>query len=381
MMNVNSRIDWQAGMELTSRTFVELEECIARKRLVSDRIAGGAQYGIIPGSEFSCNGVFVKKSLEITPLKVMALMPDGALLHIDEDVVVDIPLLYGHEYYLGCGLGKKLKSFDKENVPFVCPEHVCGIFTLEELGDSGLLPLMKFNVNDGLFNIDLNFIPPHLVLESDSRFRPYIDGFAESLRNLGSHHNLESGEAQRSFRHFAFILGNYSLKNRVVSLLELLTEIAHAVEYYVFSPNSENEVEVKPYDVLDVVSWFKWFGEYLHAAETVLDGVVLEDHSIDFEELKAQVKDELYQKLLPELKEALEAEMKNVVREEIRKDLYSSLTRYIDEELKTDLHERLGVELNEDLYTKLYKVLYDGLYDALYVPVVEEQKEEYVPLI
>lgn len=37
----------------------------------------------------------------------MALLPSGKMLHVDEKVVVSVPLVYGDEYYLACGFGEK----------------------------------------------------------------------------------------------------------------------------------------------------------------------------------------------------------------------------------------------------------------------------------
>ena len=109
-MNVNAKIDWRAGMELTAQTFIELDKCLERNRQITNTVAYGNHFGILPTTAFSCNGVFVKKTLEISPLSFMALMPSGDLLHVDEDVVVNIPILYGKEYYLGCKLVKLVVS-------------------------------------------------------------------------------------------------------------------------------------------------------------------------------------------------------------------------------------------------------------------------------
>lgn len=378
-MNVNAKIDWHAGMELTAQTFIELDKSISRNQQITHRISNGKQFGIIPATPFSCQGIFVKKTLEINPLTIMALMPSGKILHIDEDVVVTVPILYGNEYYLACGFGEGMKSFDQEMVPFVRPESQCGIYTLEELEANDLLPLMKFKVNDGMFSVDMDYLPPYLLLESDQRFQDYIRTFIEKLEVLAEHPNLESGEGQRSLKHYVFLLKNYSLKNRVQHLIQLLQEIAQAVDYYIMTPNTDTAVELNPCSEYDVAVWFRWLEEYLHGASTVLDKVVLEDHSIDFEALKAEVKEELYQKLYPELKAVLYKELHDDLRKEIMDELYTSLSDYINGNFKREIYELLEGKLSEELYEKLYKALYEGLYNALYVP--QEEEEEFVPLI
>ena len=127
-MNVNAKIDWHAGMELTAQTFIELDNCLQRNREITHKVVAGNHFGILPTTAFQCNGVFVKKTLEISPLSFMALMPSGELLHVDEDIVLEIPILYGKEYYLGCKQGDKTRSFDKEQVPFISPVPECGIY-------------------------------------------------------------------------------------------------------------------------------------------------------------------------------------------------------------------------------------------------------------
>lgn len=381
MMNVNAKIDWQPGMELTAQTFVELDKSLARNQQITHRIANGNHFGVIPGMPFHCQGMFVKKTLEITPLTFMALMPSGKILHVDENVVVDIPILYGKEYYLGCKQGDKVRAFDKERVPFVCPEPVCSIYTLEELEADDILPLMKFKVVEGVFSVDKNYMLPFLNLESDSRFSDYIQAFIEKVGVLAEHPNLESGEGKRGLMRYAFLLKNYSLQSRVSHFIQLLQELAQAVDYYIVSPNTEKPMDLLACSPYDVASWLEWLKGYLHGAATILDGVVLEDRTIDFEALKAQVKEELYQQLYPELRAALYKDLHNDLKKEIWDELYVSLSDYINGNFKKEIYELLEGKLSEDLYARLYKALYEGLYNALYVEPVEEEEEEFVPLI
>ena len=123
-MNVNARIDWQTGMEITAQTFTKFDENIVYRQQVASRIMNGNRFGLIPFSKFDCQAGFVKNTLEIERLSCMALLPSGKVLHIDEKVVVPIPMLYGEEYFLACGFGEKSVGFDIETVPFVQPEYV-----------------------------------------------------------------------------------------------------------------------------------------------------------------------------------------------------------------------------------------------------------------
>jgi hypothetical protein len=381
-MNVNAKIDWHAGMELTAQTFIELDKCLERNRQITNTVACGNHFGILPTAAFSCKGVFVKKTLEITPLSFMALMPSGDLLHVDENVVVDIPILYGKEYYLGCKQGSKTRSFDKEQVPFISPVAECGIYTFDELtSTSEVFPLMKFKVNEGVFSVDKDYIPPFLTLGLDTRFQDYINAFASKIAVLANHKNLESGEAKRSFLRYANVLKNYSTTHRVQHFIELLQEIAAAVDFYIVQVITEKAIEHNIYSPYDIVSYLTWIDGYLHGAATILDGVVLEDKSIDFDALKLQVKEEIYEKVYPELKEALYKELHEELKKEIWDELYSSLSDYINGNFRKEIFELLEGRLSEELYEKLYKTLYDGLYNALFVPAPVEEEEEFLPLI
>ena len=380
-MNVNAKIDWHAGMELTAQTFIELDKCLERNRQVTNTVASGNHFGILPTAEFSCKGVFVKKTLEISPLSFMALMPSGELLHVDENVVVDIPVLYGREYYLGCKQAGKTRSFDKDQVPFVAPLAECGIYTSEDLASGNVFPLMKFKVNEGVFSVDKAYIPPFLTLDLDTRFEDYINTFASKVSVLANHKNLESGEAKRSLLRYSNVLKNYSTTHRVQHFVELLQEIVEAVEFYIVQVFAEEKSEQKNYSPYDIVSYLTWVDGYFHSAATILDGVVLEDKSIDFEALKLQVKEEIYQKVYPELKEDLYKELHEHLKEEIRNELYSSLSDYINGNFRREIYDLLEGKLSEELYEKLYKTLYDGLYNALYVPAPVEEEEEFLPLI
>lgn len=380
-MNINSRIDWKAGMAISARTFVQMDKNLAWRQQVANRASNGNQFGLIPFTEFKCQWGFVRNKLEIEHLSCMALLPSGKILHIDEKALVSIPLVYGDEYYLACGCGEGETSFEIEDVPFVRPEVTYGIYQLKELEGKDLLPIMKFKVNEGVFSIDEGYIPPCLHLSSDSRFQSHISRLAERIARLAEHPNLESGEGKRALQHYAYVLRNYDLRNRTAHFIGLTNEIAQAIDYYIVAPNTETPVVWEPYSEYDIVIWLNRLNDYAYSAETILDKVVLEDHSIDFEALKAQIVSELYERLHMELHDRLYEELKGKLYAEIMEEQTSRLTDYVNNRLKADLHDLLSGELSEELFGKLYKALYDSLFNALYVPEEKEEEEEFVPLI
>lgn len=379
-MNINSRIDWKSGMTVSAQTFVELDENLDRRQQAANRAVNGNRFGLIPFTEFDNRGGFVRNKLEIERLTCMALLPSGKILHIDEKVTVSVPLVYGDEYYLACGFDKSEKSFEIRTVPFVRPEYTFGIYALDELEGTDLFPVMKFKVNDGIFSIDDSYIPPCLQLSSDDRFASWFGQIAEKVEILAVHPNLESGEGKLAFQRYAYRLKKYDPGLSTDSFLRLAYEIAQAADYYIVSPNTDTPAEIRTCSVYDIVHWLNWFTEYLHSAATILDKVVLEDHSIDFDELKAQIKAELHEQLYPELYERIYSELKTKLYAEISEELTSRLTDYIEHRFKQELHDTLSKELSDELSPRLFDQLYDSLYKALYVPE-EKEEEEYLPLI
>ena len=379
-MNINSRIDWKAGMAISAQTFLELDENLRHRQQAATRAVNGNEFGLIPFTEFDRQGGFVRNKLEIDHLACMALLPSGKILHIDEKVVVTVPLVYGNEYYLACGFGEKEVEFDVKEVPFVRPEYTYGIYSLSELEGTDLFPVMKFKVSDGIFSIDESYIPPCLYLSSDNSFQPYLEQLTKQVSLLAEHPNLESGEGKRAFQRYAYLLKSYDTQGRTCPFIQLTYEIAQAIDYYIVMPNTETPVTIPAYSGYDIANWLDWLDSYLHNAAGTLDKVVLEDHSIDFDELKAQIKAELYEQLRPELYEQLYTELKAKLYAEISEDLTVRLTDYINQQLKTELHDLLSGELSEELYESLYKNLYESLYNALYVPV-EKEEDEFTPLI
>jgi hypothetical protein len=381
-MDINSRIDWHAGMEITAQTFRELDGNIDLRQGVIGRIAHAGLAGLLPDIPFCCRGAFVKNKFEIERLACMALLPSGRVLNMDEAVEIAIPMLYGDKYYFTAGFGDNRTEFDKEGVPYSRPDYNYAIHSLEELEGSDLLPLMRFKVNEDVFSIDTDYIPPCLLLESDSRFADFIGRFTEKLSALACHEHLEKGEGKRALQRYHYLLKDYDPKNSVLTFIQLTREIVQAIDYYIITPNTENPAQIAACSLYDVQVWLSWLEDYAGTAASILEKTEPKDHSIDLEALKAQLKTEIYDQLYPELYQNLHDKLKEELRLEITEELRDRLTEYVDGPLKTELHEYLQGELADTLYGKLYDALYDALINnaAIYVPV-KEAEDEFTPVI
>ena len=379
-MDIDARINWMPGMELTAQTFKELYRNLDFRQQVAVRAAlGGSRLGLLPGADFSCQGVFVRNSFEIERFRCLAVLPSGSILSADEKVTLPIPMLFGNRYYLAVSLSGETHSFEVEGVPYIRAKKQYSVLTLEELGQADVMPVARFNVADGVFSLDPAYIPPCLLLSADARLEEYGRSYIEKLQALSEHANLADGEGKRAILHYLFLLRGYQWDGGVREFVQLTQEIAQAIDYYIVAPNSTQTVEIPSPTQYDIQVWLLWLQEYLSGAATILDGVELEDNAIDYEALLAQAKAELYERLNPELREDLLRQIKEELRQELSENLSSTLTAFIDNQIKPALHDTLSGELDPALHDRLYAELYEQLYNALYVP--KEEEAEFVPLI
>lgn len=399
-MDINARINWMPGMELTAETFNEIfEKWDFRQRLAIRAALGYNRMGLVPGAPFSCNGSFVKNRYEVTNFKCMALLPSGKIVNAEEDIQVQIPMLFGDKYYLTIGFADEHTEFEKQGVPFVRPRYAYSIYTIDEVEQADVFPLTRFSASADVLTIDMEYIPPCLLLQEDPRFKDYINKYIELMNDIVSHPNLADGEGKRALLRYYFHLKGFRLNNSMHDFILLTQEIAQAIDYYIMTPNNQTK-EIPVPRPSDIQAWLGWLEDYIGGVKTILDGVVLEDNVIDYEALLAQAKAELYDKLHPELIEKLLADMKAELQEEMRQQT-EQLTTYINEnlknaileQLKTDLDDKtnklnemmedkfktMGKEMYDQLYEKLYFGLFENLFNALYVPEPEHLK--FVPQI
>ena len=147
MVDINARINWMPGMELTAETFSGIGEQLEFRQQLAIRAAlGSNRMGLVPDSPFICNGIFVKNRFEVTGFRCTALLPSGRMIDADEDVQVTIPMLFGNLYYLTVGFSDEKVEFEKKGVPFIRPHYIYGIHTIEEVEKNDLFPLLRFHV-------------------------------------------------------------------------------------------------------------------------------------------------------------------------------------------------------------------------------------------
>jgi len=380
MSDLNARINWKPGMELTAQTFLEMDSNLNFRQQTAIRAALGEHcIGLLPGLPFSAEGVFYTNKYEINRLQMTAILPSGRIIQVDEPLSIAIPLLYGTTYYLTVGFGEGVTPFEKEGVPYIRPQFSYAIMTKEEMMAADVMPVTRFTANNGDFSVDSTFIPPCLLLSAHNAFAGYHQRLTELLRVLSEHNHLHEGDGKRSLMRYFFLMRSCDLQGRVSEYVRMLHEIAQAVDYFIMTPYAELPAEVTRPEQTDIAQWLEWMVSYLTGANTVLDGLELADDKIDYEALLAQAKQELYERLNPELYEKLLLQIKDELREEIGKTLKETLMAYMNETMKPELEKIIADELHDRMYDKLYNDLYERLYNALYVPDPEETN--FIPAI
>lgn len=366
-------------MELTPQTFISLDERTDTLQRLALRIAsGGRAMGLLPGYEFSCDGIFVRNAFQVDRLQCTALLPSGDVVQIDEQVFVKIPMLYGSVYYLTVSLANGVQSVEDRGVPMIRPLNNYEIHSPEEVDAQRLLPLVRFQVKEGMFGIDKDFIPPCVSLSSNSKFAVFIEDYCLLMEKLAFHPHLKEGDGKRLFLRYLFLLKAYPLNHSLYDFVLFTQEIAQAVDYFVVAPHTKAADIPQPLDY-DIQLWLEWLKGYLTGGCSILDTVELHEEEFDVEKFKAQIKAEIYERLNPELYERLIRDLKENLRLELSESLKSFLSDSLEKHLKPQLHNALSEELGSRLFDDLYQALYDRLFNALRLP--EEEVDDFVPLI
>lgn len=368
-------------MELTATAMSMLDENLDFRQMAAMRTVLAGRHGLLPGAPFNCNGTFVRNNFEISNLRCMALLPSGWMVDIDESVSITIPMLYDSTYYFTVGLGENLKDFEHKDVEFLRPDYAYQISSLEDLKISQNLPLLRFTIKDGTFNIDTSYIPPCLMLASSEKFEQYREKIIEKLTLLHTHANMPSDGCKLAIGYYLNHIGNNNPLIEVKTYVTLLDDLNRELHYYLFEPHKDEIGEEKliSCDLNDVQLYLDWTIKQLDKAKNFLDNNPIEDTKPDYDELKAIIRKELMDDLKPTLEGLIHTEV-DAVRNDIQQQVSDALKDFLSGEFRRQLYADLSTELADSLYQKLYDALYKALYGALYREEVVET-DDYMPMI
>lgn len=368
-------------MELTADAMSMLDENLDFRQMAAMRTVLAGRHGLLPGAPFNCNGTFVRNNFEIADLRCMALLPSGWMVDIDESVSITIPILYDSTYYFSVGLSENLRDFEHKDVEFLRPEYSYQISSLEELKLTQNLPLLRFTIKDGTFNIDTSYIPPCLMVASSEKFESYRDKIVEKLDALNVHPNLPNDSSKLAISYYYNHLDNNNPLVEVKTFVTLLDDLNREIRYYILEPHKSEigECPLMQCDLNDVQIYLDWTIKQLDKVIRVLDSHPIEDKKPDYDELKAILRKELMDDLKPTLEGLIHTEV-DAVRNDIQQQVSDALKDFLSGEFRRQLYADLNAELADSLYQKLYDALYHALYGALYREE-EVETEDYTPMI
>lgn len=379
-MDINARIKWQPGMQLTSTTFSNLDENLEIRQQAAVRAANGVRFGRLPETEFKADGVFVQGTFEISQLKCLALLPTGCLISPDEPVSVRFPRLADGYAYLTVSLGNEIVEYEKEGVPYIRHAYNYEILPQSEVMNSlYVIPVARFRIEQSRCTIDNDFICPCLMFAADEKLLAWRDTFVDLTEDIANHANLKEGDGKQTMLRYLFRLRAFNHRQTLDDFLQLLAELSQAITYFIVNANGKESHEVGEANLHDVELWLTKVKQHFVDARHILDGVELIDDTIDFEALKAQLKEEIYAMLQPELQQHIDQSVQ-ALRDDLNQKLSDALREYIDGTFRRQLEEALKVSLTDALRNDLYDSLYRALYDALFVPQANED-DGFMPLI
>ena len=366
-------------MEVTAETLKAMAQASAARDAALMRSAFGSRVGILPNVAFSCEGIFVRKSLEFDVKGCLALLPSGKFVDVEEKGSIGIPSVADGNYYLTVGLDGGSVEFERNEVPMTRPVYAYALRAFDDLGKVDEIPLLRLRAEEGVLSVDRGYIAPCMLMSSDSRLLEARDNLVARMEVVAKHPNLEPGSPRQMMLQHLYLLKSLNPERRVDEFITISEEIAHAVRFYIVKPYSDETADIPEASQYDIQLWLAWLDGFLASATSILDGVVLHDDSIDYDTLKEQLRKDLYETLQPELSKALQDKM-DALRYDLQTQVSEALKDFISGEFRRQLHDDLDVELSEGLEKKLYSSLYDALYDVLFVPPKVED-DTYTPLI
>lgn len=393
-MNYNSKIEWHSGMMLTKELFAQMQTDMTLRQQIAMRLAmGGGRYGVLPDTPLHLDGVFVRRTYEMTGLQCTALLPSGRIISADADLRMPITISGDDgSYYVTLEFGDETRHYERDGVAYEEPAVVLALRTMEELSAIDALPLKHFVVEEGTLTPDEDYIMPVMECSGDARIAEMVKAIAYTLKTLTEHPNMSNGDCRRAMLHYVFLLNAFNMNRRMTELIELLTEVAQALDYY-FVENYGSMIDEIPAKVLtlkdsplriphqeDIRQFMVWLSNYAGKLSLIMDEVVIEKPEIDIEALKKELHDQLLEELHESLFNELLEKLRQQLTEELPEPIIERVRQYITETTEPELQARLHESLHDPLYNDLYEALMQIIRDML-ANLELKQPDNFVPLI
>lgn len=368
-MDYNSRIYWHKGTPITSDLLKGMGALMDDRQETFIRLMTYSRCGITPNAEFSCKAVFRGRDLVVERLLCKACLASGKILDVDQRVELPFPTLLPGEYYFTIGIDDKRHVFESKGIEYSCPEYKFDIMSFDQMKVKDVLPLLKLLVSANGVSIDYDYIAPFLVCGSDSRILEKISKVIELADSIANHPHLQPGIDQRMMKLYAFLLRNINKYDTISRIYTQLKDFLLAQHFHVFQSNGrEGQVIEESLFFLDIVAFLDLLMISQESAILLLDSVTPVDNKIDFEKLKAEIKEELEPVIKEELASQLKPELHDLLYDElkskIKEEVVDELRPVVLDKVVSEVKERFE-EMRPAMHDRLYRELYDALFADL----------------
>jgi len=229
-MKKHNKIHWERGLYITSEVLINSDSYHIAERNLLGRFVAFPLYGILSGGKFDIENIDTG-TLRINISKCLAVTHDGYVINIEEDTPfsreVNLERWNKNEKELYVVLTVNPYStvpVECEELEFqTCPaEYNLELTRKGETFENGI-PVLKINKDDSGWEIDNEYIPPSISLNSLNALKQQYLKIRENLNDVIE--KLENDPIYIQVMLFYLELDNYDLQESPKELALLLKKI------------------------------------------------------------------------------------------------------------------------------------------------------------
>ncbi len=258
-MNTDIRIDWQSGMEITPKTFIDMENNISENRLLLRKMIAATNFGVIPRTKFSINHELVNGTLMLKHMDCDLLMPSGqvVVIEMNGNVALNIPSKDVKELYLTVEVGEKVVPFVKDGIQHLANEYKFDIKALAEI--RGAMPLLKLVQNNGNWTVYEPYVVPVMSARSSVALLEKLDELKQEVQKVANHEHADCLEDRVLLMMLIDQLASFSIDESLRDLALLCKRIATGLSYSVF----KQKAELPAPNIMDIETYLNAFKAFL----------------------------------------------------------------------------------------------------------------------
>jgi len=258
-MDNYNKIDWKKGLDITPEIFIKSDNYHIAERNLLGRFLAFQTYGILPNSLFRMEKSLDNDKVAIKNLECTAITKDGYLINIHRDTAYPKEIVLNatsDDFYLVLSVDP-YASTEKQGAS----DYSFVLKNREEPIERGI-PILKIGKNNSRWEIDNNYIPPAVALNSvDTLTRKYIaikDVINEIIEKCP-----ENNPLYLQITMLQLDLNNYSLQESPQEFIQLLKKFCHI--FQLFLKNTKKIEELfpikkfmeEPYNPIEIGNLFK----------------------------------------------------------------------------------------------------------------------------